>query len=304
MVHRAAYKNKTHKELILKRFMLSTRQVLMLNYELCVGCKICEKICPEKAILEVISPLIVDGRLARKNRMDIDANKCTFCGECVVLCPLNAIKIETDGKERIMVIENNAFPHLLKNININISLCDPACKLACEEICPTKAIKVILDKTGSPEKARILEINIDKRLCIYCKRCQEACPMKAIAVTKPISGIIEIDTSLCPERCQVCVDICPSKCINIGVNGKPAVTKEFCIFCGACAEVCPKKAITIRRTMILHSEVESGAWNEALEKLASREVLIKEINIKRGKKISTLASPFRARVFSSSEIRS
>ncbi|MEM2320965.1 MAG: 4Fe-4S binding protein [Candidatus Bathyarchaeia archaeon] len=269
---------------------------MTLDYELCIGCKICEKICPEGAVLEHLPPLILDGRLMRKNRMDIDASKCTFCGECVVLCPLNAIKIEINGVEKIPVIESNAFPSLLKNINVNMELCDPICELACEKECPTKAIKVILSGTESQGKARISEVRIDKRLCIYCRKCQEACPMRAIAVVKPMSGLIEINTSLCPEGCQACVDICPSKCAGIREDGKPVITKEFCIFCGACAEVCPAKAISIKRTRILHSETKSGAWNEALEKLASREVLIKEISTKRGRKISALASPFATRV--------
>ncbi|MEM2647627.1 MAG: 4Fe-4S binding protein [Candidatus Bathyarchaeia archaeon] len=273
------------------------RQTLTLNYELCVGCRICEKICPEKAILESLPPLVADGRLVRKNRMDIDAGKCTFCGECVVLCPLNAIKIEINGAERTPVIENNAFPNLVKDINVDVKLCDPACNLVCEETCPTKAIKVILGETETPGKMKISEVRIDRRLCMYCKKCQEICPMKAITVVKPMSGLIEINTSLCPERCQACVDICPSKCISIREEDvKPVIAREFCIFCGACVEVCPAKAIAMKRTRILHSEIKSGAWNEALEKLASREVLVKEISTKRGRKIATIASPFKARI--------
>ncbi|MBS7605576.1 MAG: 4Fe-4S binding protein [Candidatus Bathyarchaeia archaeon] len=293
MVYRTAYKSKTRSELILRRFALSARQTLRLNYDLCIGCKVCEKICPEKAVSEASPPLVADGRLVRKNRMDIDAGKCTFCGECVVLCPLNAILIEVNGVEKIPVIESNAFPSLLRDINVNVGLCDITCKLACEETCPTKAIKIILSESETPGKLKISEVRIDRRLCIYCKKCQEACPMKAIIVLKPISGLIEIDTSLCPERCQACVDICPSKCIIIREDEKPSVIKEFCIFCGACVEICPAKAIAMKRTRVLHSEIKSGAWNEALEKLTSRDVLIKEISTKRGRKIAALASPFK-----------
>lgn len=296
MVHRTPYKRRGPKELVIGRFALSTRQMLTLNYELCVGCKICEKACPEKAVSEHLPPLVADGRLVRGNRMDIDGEKCTFCGICVILCPLNAIKIEVNGVERIPVIESKAFPSLLKDISVNVGLCDPSCELSCERECPTKAIKVVLSEAGLSGKAKISDVRVDKRLCIYCRKCQEVCPTRAITVIKPLSGLIEVNVNLCPEKCQICVDVCPSKCITLGKDGKPVIAKEFCIFCGACVEVCPAKAISMKRTKILHSEVKSGAWNEVLERITSREVLVKEISTKRGRKIVTLASPFTVRL--------
>jgi len=47
----------------------------------CIGCKICEKLCGEKAIT-------VENNIAR-----IDYEKCTLCLKCVDKCPSKAIKV-------------------------------------------------------------------------------------------------------------------------------------------------------------------------------------------------------------------
>lgn len=294
MVSRTIIKSKARKKLTLERATLSSRQVLTLNSELCVGCGICEKICPEKAITKFPAE-VHEGRLLRKCQIDIDAEKCHFCGECVVLCPLNAIKIEIDGKERIPVIENEAFPNIVKDIVVNITLCDPACELACQEICPTKAVKVITEGEGALKKWKIVDVQVDRQFCIFCKKCEIACPFNAIKVVKPMNGVIKVNTSLCPEKCQICVDVCPSKCISLDDKGKPVVDRKSCIYCGACQEVCPPKAIALERTEILHSEIKSGAWNEALEKLTSYKALVKELNVKCRKKVHTRASAVETR---------
>jgi ferredoxin len=46
----------------------------------CIGCKKCEKVCPEQAIT-------VTDNLAK-----IDYNKCTGCGTCTQSCPVGCLK--------------------------------------------------------------------------------------------------------------------------------------------------------------------------------------------------------------------
>ena len=60
-----------------------------------------------------------------------------------------------------------------------------------------------------------------------------------------------------PEKCimcKMCENICPPKCITVGVGkneeGKRELTGydikiDRCIFCGLCVEVCPTKAIVM-----------------------------------------------------------
>lgn len=277
-------KHKLDTMLVLERKMLTSRYVLSLDHNYCVGCGICVSVCPEEALK--LSPAVIrDGRLVKKPLLDIDTTKCTFCGECVVLCPTNAIKIQINSSEKTPVVEAKAFPELTKEITVNLRNCNPVCNLICQESCPTKAIEVTAKRTEKGDISRILDVKVDKEKCIFCKRCEISCPLTAISVTMPIQGSTKLDANLCPEGCQVCVDICPSKAITLNERGKPSLAEEFCIYCGACQEACPERAIIVQRLRILHTEVKSGAWITASKKLTSPSCLVKELSAESGKKL-------------------
>src|ERR1700693_4204554 len=60
--------------------------------ERCIGCKLCEAVCPALAIkIEVAER--EDGT-RRTTQYDIDLTKCIFCGLCEESCPVEAI-VET-----------------------------------------------------------------------------------------------------------------------------------------------------------------------------------------------------------------
>jgi len=61
--------------------------------ECCVGCKLCEAVCPALAITIETGPREDDGS-RRTTRYDIDMFKCIFCGYCEEACPVDAI-VET-----------------------------------------------------------------------------------------------------------------------------------------------------------------------------------------------------------------
>ena len=60
--------------------------------ERCIGCKLCEAVCPALAITIETAERADDTR--RTTRYDIDLTKCIFCGFCEESCPVDSI-VET-----------------------------------------------------------------------------------------------------------------------------------------------------------------------------------------------------------------
>ena len=60
--------------------------------ERCIGCKLCEAVCPA-ACITIETAERTDG-MRRTTRFDIDLFKCIYCGFCEEACPVDAI-VET-----------------------------------------------------------------------------------------------------------------------------------------------------------------------------------------------------------------
>lgn len=61
---------------------MSGVSTLSLNSESCVGCGMCERVCPHGV-------LIID----QKKAVIVDADGCMECGACAVNCPVEAISV-------------------------------------------------------------------------------------------------------------------------------------------------------------------------------------------------------------------
>jgi 4Fe-4S ferredoxin len=277
-----AIKDENLRELRIKRGFLTKDYLLRLNKDLCNGCGVCFDICPHEAITKLPST-VYDGHLIEKPSIDIDKDVCVMCGECAVLCPLNALHMEVNGKEIATIVENEAFPVLVKEIIILKEKCTPDCELRCQNECPTEAIKVLQRLSENGETYEIDDVKIDESLCFYCRRCEFACNKKAILVKKPFMGSINVNLDACPQGCTVCSEICPTYAIQIK-EGKPTINEKVCIFCSACEKVCPKQAIEMTRDWVFHTDIQAAAWLTALKKLTSPKTVAKELRIKSGKR--------------------
>lgn len=107
----------------------------------CIGCRICEKVCPFNAIT-------VSNNLAL-----IDYSLCRECNLCVEKCPVKVIDSNVDERKKAVIDEEKCI----------------GCTI-CKKACPVEAISGELKGKHT----------VDSSKCIGCSVCVEKCPKKAI----------------------------------------------------------------------------------------------------------------------------
>lgn len=61
----------------------------------CVGCMMCETVCPASCIY-IVAEEHPDPKIEKRPKsFDIDLGKCVYCGFCVEACPEDAIRMDT-----------------------------------------------------------------------------------------------------------------------------------------------------------------------------------------------------------------
>jgi len=287
-------KNENPQELIIKMALHAKNYSLTLDKKKCTGCGICMEICPKEAIKVTRTPK-TKGEKAKKPTVAINEQVCHYCGICEAVCLFGALNLKIDGKSIVPVIKTESFPQLVRDIKINNAKCGVDC-LEIKDACPLNKIKVSADTLHEKEGVQItakskkknfkIKIEIDKESCPCCRFCETKFPDGTIHVEKIFLGSLRINNEKCPKNCHDCVDVCPILDVLYIQDGKVKVNDSHCVYCGACKISCPEQgALELNRTSILHSEVRSGAWNRALEKLASTNALAKEIRNKNTEKL-------------------
>ncbi|MFW6116954.1 MAG: 4Fe-4S dicluster domain-containing protein [Thermoproteota archaeon] len=286
-------KKETSEELTLEWKLHIRNYQLVLTKEHCAGCQICTLVCPREAIELKTQPKKL-GEKVEHAEIDIDLDKCIFCGICDILCPFGAIKVTVNGEHRLPIIEKESFPRLIRYILVDESKY-PVDRVETEEVCPLDLIKIthqtpdgktVEDVKALTEEERKniqVKIEVQKERCPCCKVCEFKLPQDVMTVRKIFHGKIEIHQEMCPPHCTDCLDVCPitGALYLSDQDYKVHVNEMFCVYCGACKAVCPEEdALDVKRSWVRHTPVESGAWNQALENIASPETVTKELKAK------------------------
>jgi ferredoxin len=290
-------------EIVLERAMVTRHYIMTWDLDRCVGCQIGPLACPKEAVIHVEGE-IVDGRLANKPSVDIDAEKCVLCGMCEVMCPKNAITLIINGERENPVLVNGAFPDLIQSTTFDKEQFDWSKKDFVIDNCPTDVISY------DEEQDTLV---VDDAHCIRCRQCEIASG-GAFQVVQPWQGKVELRREKCVEGCLACADICPTRALHIDDAGGLVLADYYCIKCGACMQVCPVKPeyeeyevtfesqgvtktvihqrvtnadelpIWVERWRIGHTPVQSAAWIEALGKMADDKAGMVEVDRKRALK--------------------
>ena len=138
--------------------------IYSINPDICIGCGLCARNCPVKAISGVL-----------KSPYTIDPDVCVGCGVCGRLCPKSAL---IDGAGRpVEKVTKSAW----EKPSIQESAC-AGCSV-CIENCPKGCLELTAPKRRGDIKT--IAAFVRPADCIGCGLCAKACPIRAIAMAKP-----------------------------------------------------------------------------------------------------------------------
>lgn len=183
-----------------------------LDFNKCVGCGMCQRMCPCDAIILVDAP-DDEGKIVKRPQMNI--GRCSFCGYCAEYCPVDAMTVTP-------IVE-------LAEYTRRDLIYGPR-RLAYDKT--TEGMKVPLEvtlpsdfKNGNGEKRQPLHCidrpELESAKCISCKKCFKVCPVQAITMVehgtnakgRPILWP-EVDGAKCIS-CDNCVDACPKDALHM-----------------------------------------------------------------------------------------
>lgn len=211
------------------------------DWEKCVGCSTCQKVCDNAAITMVRIPgLPVDPvKGVRDERPAIDYGRCCWCGLCVDICPTGSLAlsreyVHTCTEEQIssyFVLPDSSGMHgkpfgLGWSKAADADLVDLG-RQEMRELAPEQRIGNFAEIVAGYDGQQAL---LEASRCVQCGMCHDACPthMHAPEYIRAIwQGQIEEAVRLIYETnpfAHVCGRVCTRRCedaCSIGKRGEP-----------------------------------------------------------------------------------
>lgn len=138
----------------------------------CVGCGLCEIVCPSGVI--EISAMALRFNHPALPVMNYSRGYCQYeCRRCMVVCPTGALRLfSLEEKKSIRV----GLSRFVRGRCIMVRQGKPCG--ACAEHCPTGAISLEVVSRGRGRRGNMPEPVINESLCVGCGACETVCPAK------------------------------------------------------------------------------------------------------------------------------
>ncbi|MEN8801115.1 MAG: FAD-dependent oxidoreductase [Thiogranum sp.] len=215
------------------------------DWELCIGCSTCQKVCDNAAISMVKIPGLPEDpvRGIRNERPAIDYGRCCWCGLCVDICPTGSLSLTTEYVHTCREDELDSYfilpdpkgihdKHFPKGWakNEDADLVDlerqPMEELEAEE--RLKSFDEMVE--GFTDQQAIIEAS----RCVQCGMCHDSCPTHMHA-PEYIRAIWEGDAEEAVRQIyrsnpfsHVCGRVCTHRCetaCSIGRRGEPVAIR-------------------------------------------------------------------------------
>ena len=141
-------------------------------------------------------------------RLHYDADKCTGCGQCELMC---ALYHAGDGGPRLARLRIDRHPLVAA---FEARLCAHCWAPSCYAVCTHQGEALCLDDTGIAF--------VDPEECSGCKACVAACPFDPPRMGWDRERLVAFKCDLCRGRQEgpICVEFCPVSALSLELPRK------------------------------------------------------------------------------------